>query len=56
MMIEGALISLLIASIVRMGLFYYFSQNKIYLPYKFGYLYSAISGAILATWLGQVSL
>jgi len=25
------------------------------LPYKFGYLYPAISAAVVATWFGQVS-
>jgi len=38
-----------------MALFYYFSQKKVYLPYKFGYLFSAISAAFIATWFGQVA-
>ncbi|MEY8215754.1 MAG: oligosaccharide flippase family protein [Colwellia sp.] len=54
-MVEGALIALIVAGIIRMGFFYYFSQKKLYLPYKFGYLYSAISAAVVATWFGQLS-
>lgn len=54
-MIEGALVALITANAIRMGLFYYFSQKKVYLPYKFGYLYPAISAAVVATWFGQVS-
>lgn len=54
-MIEGALIALIVANGIRMVLFYYFSQKKVYLPYKFGYLYSAISAAVVATWFGQIS-
>ncbi|NQY48494.1 MAG: oligosaccharide flippase family protein [Colwellia sp.] len=54
-MVAGALAALIIANAIRMGLFYYFSQKKVYLPYKFGYLYPAISAAIVATWFGQIS-
>ncbi|KGJ86548.1 lipopolysaccharide biosynthesis protein [Colwellia psychrerythraea] len=54
-MIEGALIALIAANVIRMGLFYYYSQQKIYLPYKFAYLYPAISAAVVATWFGQMS-
>jgi len=54
-MTNGALIALIAANAIRMGLFYYFSQKKVYLPYKFGYLYSAISAAFIATWFGQVA-
>ena len=53
--VEGALTALIAANIIRLGLFYYFSQKKVYLPYKFGYLYSAISAAVVATWFGQIS-
>jgi O-antigen/teichoic acid export membrane protein len=53
--VEGALISLISANAIRMGLFYYYSQKKIFLPYKFGYLFSAISAAFIATWFGQVA-
>ena len=53
--IDGALIALIVAGITRLALFYYFSQQKLYLPYKFGYLYPAISAAVVATWFGQVS-
>ena len=53
--INGALIALIVAGVTRLALFYYFSQKKLYLPYKFGYLYSAISAAVVATWFGQVS-
>jgi len=53
-MVAGALMALIIASTIRMMLFYYFSQKKFYLPYKFGYLYSAMSAAFIATWFGQV--
>jgi O-antigen/teichoic acid export membrane protein len=53
--IDGALIALIVAGITRLGLFYYFSQKKVYLPYKFGYLYPAISAAAVATWFGQMS-
>ena len=53
--IDGALIALIVAGITRLALFYYFSQKKLYLPYKFGYLYPAISAAVVATWFGQVS-
>jgi len=53
--IEGALIALIAAGITRLVLFYYFSQKKVYLPYKFAYLYPAISAAVVATWFGQVS-
>ena len=55
LMIQGALIALIAANALRMVLFYYYSQKKLYLPYKFGYLYSAISAAAVATWFGQVS-
>ncbi|MGL1956919.1 MAG: oligosaccharide flippase family protein [Colwellia sp.] len=55
LMIKGALISLVAANALRMALFYYFSQKKVYLPYKFGYLFSAISAAFFATWFGQVA-
>jgi O-antigen/teichoic acid export membrane protein len=54
-MIKGALISLIAANVMRMALFYYFSQKKVYLPYKLPYLYSAISAAFIATWFGQVA-
>ncbi len=54
--IHGALIALILANAIRMCLFYYFSQKKVYLPYKFGYLYSAISAAFIATLFGQVWL
>jgi len=54
-MVQGALTSLVVANTIRMGLFYHYSQKKIFLPYKFGYLYSAISGAIVVTWFGQIS-
>lgn len=54
-MIEGALTSLIAANIIRMALFYYFSQRQVYLPYKFGYLFSAISAAFVATWIGQIN-
>lgn len=53
-MIEGALAALIAANVIRMALFYYFSQQKIYLPYRFGYLYPAISAAVVATWFGQM--
>ncbi len=53
--INGALIALIVAGFTRLALFYYFSQKKLYLPYKFGYLYPAISAAVVATWFGQVS-
>jgi len=53
--VNGALIALIVAGVIRLVLFYYFSQKKIYLPYKFGYLYPAISAAVVATWFGQVS-
>jgi len=53
--VEGALIALITANAIRMALFYYFSQKKVYLPYKFAYLYPAISAAIVATWFGQIS-
>ncbi|OUR61537.1 hypothetical protein A9Q74_08695 [Colwellia sp. 39_35_sub15_T18] len=53
--VQGALTALIAANMIRMGLFYYFSQKKVYLPYKFGYLYSAISAAIVVTWFGQIS-
>jgi O-antigen/teichoic acid export membrane protein len=55
LMIKGALVSLIAANALRMLLFYYFSQKKVYLPYKFGYLFSAISAAFIATWFGQVA-
>jgi O-antigen/teichoic acid export membrane protein len=55
LMVDGALIALIVAGITRLGLFYHFSQKKLYLPYKFGYLYPAISAAVVATWFGQVS-
>ena len=54
-MIDGALIALIVAGIIRFGLFFYFSQKKVYLPYKFSYLYPAIGAAVVATWFGQVS-
>jgi len=54
-MVEGALIALISANAIRLALFYYYSQKKVYLPYKFGYLYSAISAAIVATLFGQMS-
>jgi len=53
--IKGALVALIIANAIRMVLFYYFSQKKVYLPYKLGYLFSAISAAFIATWFGQVA-
>jgi len=55
LMINGALIALIAANVIRMALFYYYSQKKIYLPYKFGYLFSAIGAAFFATWFGQLS-
>lgn len=54
-MVQGALVALIIANTIRMVLFYYYSQKKLYLPYRFGYLYSALSAAVVATWFGQVS-
>jgi len=54
--IEGALFSLIVANIVRMLLFYHYSQKRIYLPYKLSYLASAFSVAMIATWLGQINL
>jgi O-antigen/teichoic acid export membrane protein len=55
LMVDGALIALITANAIRMVLFYYFSQQKVYLPYKFGFIYPAISAAVVATWFGQVS-
>ncbi len=55
LMIKGALIALIAANVLRMALFYYFSQKIVYLPYKFGYLFSAISAAFIATWFGQAA-
>jgi len=54
-MVVGALMSLIVANSIRMALFYYFSQKKLYLPYKFGYLFSALGGAFFATWFGQIA-
>jgi len=54
-MVVGALISLLIANSIRMALFYYLSQQKVYLPYQFGYLVSALGVAFFATWFGQIT-
>ncbi|MBL4765045.1 MAG: oligosaccharide flippase family protein [Colwellia sp.] len=54
-MIAGALTALIIANGIRTLLFYYYSQKKVYLPYKFGYLFSAISAAFVATYFGQIS-
>lgn len=54
-MIAGALSALILANTLRTALFYYYSQQKVYLPYKFGYLCSAISAAFVATYVGQVS-
>ena len=53
--IDGALIALVVAGLIRMGFFYYYSQKKVYLPYKFVFLYPAISAAVVATWFGQMS-
>jgi len=53
-MIMGALISLLIANSTRFALFYFFSQQQLYLPYKFGYVYTAFGATIIAMWLGQL--
>lgn len=53
--IAGALAALIVANSIRTALFYYFSQKKVYLPYKFGHLCSAISAAFIATWLGQTT-
>jgi hypothetical protein len=54
-MVESTLTALISANALRMGLFYYYSQKRVYLPYKFGYLYSAISAAVVATCFGQIS-
>jgi O-antigen/teichoic acid export membrane protein len=54
-MVIGALTALIIANALRLVLFYYFSQKKVYLPYKFGYLYLAVSVAVVATFFGQIS-
>lgn len=53
-MITGALVSLIIANLTRTLLFYYFSQQRIYLPYKFYYFYMALFTAAIFTWLGQI--
>ncbi len=52
--ITGALLSLLMANTVRLVLFYYFSQKRLYLPYKFGYLFTAFGASVVAMWLGQL--
>lgn len=54
-MIAGALSALILANTMRMALFYYYSQKKVYLPYKFGYLFPAVSAAFVATYVGQIS-
>ncbi|GAW97409.1 MULTISPECIES: lipopolysaccharide biosynthesis protein [Colwellia] len=54
-MIKGALAALIIANAIRMALFYYFSQRQVYLPYKLGYLFSAISAAFVVTCIGQIN-
>jgi O-antigen/teichoic acid export membrane protein len=51
--ILGAVISLLIANGLRLIMFYYFSQKKLHLPYKFGYLCTAVSVSFVAMLLGQ---
>jgi O-antigen/teichoic acid export membrane protein len=53
-MIVGALVSLLTANLTRLALFYCYSQKQLYLPYKFGYLYTAFGATIVAMWLGQI--
>jgi O-antigen/teichoic acid export membrane protein len=54
LMVIGALISLLIANSLRLILFYHFSQKRLYLPYKFTYLYTAFGATIVALYLGQL--
>lgn len=49
----GALLALNVANFSRLLLLYYYSQKKIYLPYKFGYFSTALATAFLATILGQ---
>ena len=53
-MIEGALAALIIANMARTVMFYYFSQQKIYLPYKFKFLSSSIITAFVVTCVGQI--
>jgi len=53
-MVTGALVSLIIANLIRTWLIYYFSQQQVYLPYKFDYFYLALFAAITLTWLGQI--
>jgi len=52
-MIFGAITSLLLANSLRLVLFYYFSQKELYLPYKFGYLFTACGATVIAMWIGQ---
>jgi O-antigen/teichoic acid export membrane protein len=54
-MVGGTLTALISANALRMGLFYYYSQKRVYLPYKFDYLYSVMSAAAVATCFGQIS-
>ncbi len=53
-MVVGAIASLLVANILRLVLFYHYSQKQLYLPYRFGYLCTAFGAAIIAMWLGQL--
>jgi O-antigen/teichoic acid export membrane protein len=53
-MITGALVSLIIANLIRTLLIYYFSQQQVNLPYKFDYFYLALFAAVTFTWLGQI--
>ncbi len=53
LMIVGAIISLTLANSLRLLLFYYYSQKQLYLPYKFGYLFTSIGVSVIAMWLGQ---
>lgn len=54
-MVIGAVASLLVANFLRMTLFFYYSQKRIYLPYKYGYLSSAFVVTFVAFCLGQYS-
>lgn len=53
LMVVGAIASLLIANLLRLVLFYHYSQKQLYLPYKFGYLFTACGTTFIAMWLGQ---
>jgi O-antigen/teichoic acid export membrane protein len=54
--IYGAIISILFGNVIRMFLFYYFSQKILFLPYRFKALYTASISTFFLLVIGQWSI